>query len=221
MTNSFPSRWHFDRTGFPYFALPGSDSAMSLWPITKTQLELWLAEPDGPGDDWYLELLRQTPRGSWRVRKSQATWQWFFTAGLATEFSRFASWLGPGYRLPDASEWRAADRLLRQSPGEQLTNLEKIIASWPRCPAQGLAQGLWQSGRTTWPQLSLHDAGLLEWVTRPHGEPGGLGRPMRELPIQLILDPQAFEPVTLLRTERHPAFGARLIYSPSRGGGQL
>jgi hypothetical protein len=211
------TRWHFDRTGFPYLALPSGDIAVSLWPVTKTQLELWLADPAGPGDDWYTQTLQLSPRVNWRSSDSSPLWGCLATGLMPNDFQRFLAWLGPQYRFPDATEWRLADRTISQLRSSDSQELRKLLESQSSPVVARLATRLAELGRDTWPRFSfLHD-GILEWVTRPHGEPGGLGRPMPELPIQLILDPQAFDPVTLLKHERHPAFGLRVVRSLKSG----
>ena len=75
----------------------------------------------------------------------------------------------------------------------------------------GILRRQWRANRRTAPQLALLEDGVLEWVSRPTPPHGALGRPAPDLPARLILDPQAFDPVTLITPGRHPAFGVRLV----------
>jgi len=209
-------RWHFDRTGFPYLVLNGTDIAVSLFPATKTQFECWLAEPSGPGDEWYLDLQKVSPRTNWRQEAVTPAWGCFVTGLFPAEYQPFISWLGKGYRLPTATEWRLADKAFQGLRNSDFQELSKHFEG-RNTTAWQMAVRFTQLGRKDWPSLCFMKDGLLEWVTQPHSEPGGLGRPMAELPIQIIIDPQEFAPVTLLKPERHPAFGARLVVSLRSG----
>lgn len=226
-------RWLFDRTGFPYLAVPGAEVAVALLPVTKAQAEAWLGDPAGPGDEWYADVLAVSPRVGWRVSRPPAPrptsrsrnertthlWHLLLTGVHPAEAERLAAWLGRGYRLPTATEWRAADRAVAALSADHVTALVSSIESGKGHPAvAGILRRQWQANRRTAAQLALLEDGVLEWVARPTPPHGALGRPADDLPARLILDPQAFDPVTLIAPGRHPAFGARLVRALHPGG---
>lgn len=205
--------WWFDRNGFPYRRLPDLGLAMALLPLTKAQAEIWLGEPNGPGHDWYETILGLSPRRAWRKSSTAPDWHLLLTGILPEDADRLVGWLGDGLRLPSAAEWRSAERSLSKMT---LTELNELLDSGEEHPAAAaiLRQRLAVGGVT---RACYLEAGILEWITRPHASSGALGRPSADLPIRLILDPQAFDPVVPLRPERHSAFGARLVRPLTRG----
>jgi hypothetical protein len=207
-----PVAWVYDRTGFPYLPVPGHGFAVAVLPVTKAQAEVWLADPAGPGDDWYAEVLAVGPRAAWRPPGRVTPWHLLLTGVLPEEAARLAAWLGPEYRLPEPAEWRVADRALSALYPQDLFDPGGHPA------VAGVVGKLRELGRTTAAELTLLAGGVLEWVARPTGPPGGLGRPAKELAANLILDPQGFDPVTLIRPGRHPAFGVRLVLDLGPGG---
>ena len=209
-------RWSLDRTGFPYLAVPGEGFAVALFPVMKVQAEVWLGDPTGPGDDWYAEVLAVSPRIGWRTPGPVPLWHLVLTGVEPEEVSRFAGWLGGGHRLPDAEEWRGGDRALGELEPEELVRAAGVEGVHPA--VSGLLRRLHSAKRRATAELSLLDGGVLEWVGRPGQPPGGLGRPAADVPARVILDPQAFDPVRLLRPGRHPAFGARLVCPLEEGG---
>jgi hypothetical protein len=210
--------WQFDRTGFPYLPVPGTRFAIGVLPVTKAQAEVYLGDPSGPGDDWYAEVLTNSPRAAWRVPGRPPAWQLLLTGITFDEAARFAGWLGPAHRVPDAREWRAADRALSALRPEQLPRLaERIEAGAGHPAAAGILHKLHAAGRRTSAALTLLSDGVLEWVVRASGA-GGLGRPERELTGNLIFDPQSFDPVSIIRPGRDRVFGARLLRDLIAGG---
>ena len=204
-----PTDWLFDRTGFPYLPVPAARIAVALFPITKAQTELWLADATGPGDEWYEELLRFGPRVGWRTIGKFVTTQLVLTGLNPEEAGMFAAWLGTGYRLPTTAEWRAGDRAVSKLLVPQLLALANDSRTHPA--AAGILKKLSDSGRRTAPSLGFWEGGVLEWVVRPTPPHGGLGRPTPDPAApRLIGDPQSFDPVTLIRPGRLAAFGARL-----------
>lgn len=211
-------RWLFDRTGFPYLAVPDAEVAVALLPVTKAQAEYWLGDPAGPGDEWYAEVLAVSPRAGWRMPGRVPLWHLLLTGVHPEEAERLAAWLGPDYRLPTAAEWRAADRAVTALSADHTTALLSSIESGKGHPAAaGILRRQWRADRRTVAHLALLEGGVLEWVSRPTPPHGALGRPAADLPAKLILDPQAFDPVTLISPGRHAAFGARLVRALNPG----
>lgn len=211
--------WLLDRTGFPYLAVPEAGVAVALLPVTKAQAEVWVGDPAGPGDEWYAGVLAVSPRAGWRVAGKFPLWHLLLTGVHPDEVERFAAWLGTGYRLPTAAEWRAADRAVAALAPHHVTALMASVESGKGSPAvAGVLRRQWQANRRTAGQLALLEDGVLEWVSRATPPHGALGRPAADLPARLILDPQAFDPVTLVSPGRHPGFGARLVRALEPGG---
>ncbi|MCZ2341553.1 MAG: formylglycine-generating enzyme family protein [Bacteroidales bacterium] len=203
-----------DRTGFPYVPLPGIRTAIAILPITKAQVELWLAEPHGPGDEWYAEMLTHNPRLGWRETRTGPDTELFLSGLLPQEAENFAHWLGAGYRLPNLAEWRAADRALSQTSPKWAVQLADYLAGHGGHPAAiGVLQRLARTRSASSQSLFFLQDGFLEWVTKPGNAPGGFGRPSEKRTGGMILDPQAFDPVVSIRGGRNPLFSARLAYS--------
>lgn len=212
--------WFMDRFGFPYLPIAGQSFAVSLLPITRAQAELWLGDPAGPGDDWYAELLAHSPRGSRHAPGPADIPRLLFTGLLPEDAHRFAMWMGPAYRLPTPSEWRAGDIVLSSLTSSEFTWLLTSLESGNgHAAVPGLVRKLADGKRKTARELCLLKGGVLEWVTMPGNTPGALGRPTTALSDTLILDPQKFDPVVPIVPRREPLFGARLIrqLDPPRG----
>lgn len=212
-----PSDCVLDRTGFPYLPLPEGKTAVGVLPVTKAQAEVWLGDPNGPGDEWYAEVLGVSPRVGWRVPGSIAIRQLFLSGITTAEVERMAHWFGEGIRLPTLAEWREADRLAAPLSVEWYRELLDDLAHRDTHPAAvGVLRRLLES-RKSGRAIALFQDGFLDWVTRPGGPAGGLGRPPASLAGTMILDPQSFDPVVSLRSGRNPLFAARLVL-PLGGG---
>ncbi|MBN1483856.1 MAG: hypothetical protein JXA37_03975 [Chloroflexia bacterium] len=164
--------WFFaDRTGFPWLALPDVGLEMQLLPTAKLQLEQWIAEPNAFGDSWYEEVLKASPRLSYRRFEAAQRESLFAGALRPEEALDFAHWLGSDLDLPTVGEWR---QLYRALADLALPGLEEI-------PVQGVArvvlQRLWeQLAPSSLLELSLLRGGLIEWA-RQGPEWVGLGAP--------------------------------------------
>lgn len=98
-----------DRTGFPLIGKRGWGYAISLFPVSKYQFERFMVE-NGPKGDlytdrWYRELLKVSPRGSWR-RCEERPWELFMTGIGMEAINPLLKYLGRGFRIPEAGEWR-------------------------------------------------------------------------------------------------------------------
>ena len=213
-----PADCILDRTGFPYLPLPSTRLAIGLLPVTKAQVEVYLADPAGPGDDWYAELLAVGPRAGWRSPAQAPATEYVLTGVLPPEVEQFCGWLGAGYRLPNVPEWRAGDRTVAALPPDWFRELADTLPARGGHPAAtGLLRRFADAGRETAPERTLFRDGVLEWVTKPGGPPGGLGRPPAGKAGKMIIDPQSFDPVVSLRPGRNPLFGVRLVRTVSPG----
>jgi hypothetical protein len=206
-------RWSCDRTGFPLLELPELGWSCGLWPVTKAQAEQWLAEPNGPGDDWYAELLAVHERVSWH--KSDLTdYEGLLLTGLRPdEALAFAAWLGPEFGLPHRDTWRAAARHLLDIPitADQWVALAGDPHLHPA--ARWMLEILRQLVRPrTWGELALVRGGVLEWVRGgpPAASFGGLGEPRPRFH-KLIFNPERDAPTRPPGEARSRIFGARLF----------
>lgn len=167
-------RFYFDRAGFPLIEI-GSELRMHLLPITKVQLERFLAEPNEFGDRWYESLLSVHRRVSYRCSSADGREHLFVGGILPEEALAFACWLGEGYRLPTAAEWRLLYRQMAQLPIEERTWRQLLR----KCGTEAKAilkclRALMHPSR--WIELSLMTDGLVEWV-QENGCYVGLGKP--------------------------------------------
>lgn len=206
-------RWSFDRTGFPVLELPESGLMTHLWPVAKTQLERFLAEPNGPGDAWYETLLAISPRTSIK-NADERNYESVFAGGLLPdEAIRFAQWLGDGFDVPTFDQWRAADAelLAAELEAEQVLALRNDAALHPQ--ARLLLDWCARRQPETWGQLGLRREAMLEWVRIGDGQFGGLGSTRPQF-LAAIVNPQRDAPVIPVRPEeRKPYFGVRLMRS--------
>lgn len=103
-----------DRTGFPLITRNGWDFAISLFPVSKYQFERFMVMNGKKGDfytdRWYRELLKISPRRSWRGTEKgtrDRPWELFLTGVSFDELTPFLRYLGRNFRLPEAGEWKA------------------------------------------------------------------------------------------------------------------
>ena len=146
-----------DRTGWPF--------AIGLFPVGKYQSERFLAAQGKRYQDaWYRELLAVNPRCGWRDW-GEKPWELFITGLNDAARDDFFRFLGVGYRLPTADEWRA----LLEASDEVREIRDELLEAIPDASPQvlhWLREGLYPLAR----------AGLLEQVT-DGGRVRCMGRP--------------------------------------------
>ncbi|MCL6533662.1 MAG: formylglycine-generating enzyme family protein [Armatimonadetes bacterium] len=184
-----------------------------LLPVTKIQLEQFLAEPNEFGDQWYEALLKVHRRVSYRHFSANER-EYVFVGGiLPDEALAFTRWLGEGYRLPTVAEWRALYRQMEQSPIEERAWRRLLKACCPS--AKAILKRLRAHLRPShWLELTLLTGGLVEWV-QEDGCYVGLGKPRPAFhpnlwnPLEEVIHP--LQPV-----QRMPYFGFRLVQNLTR-----
>lgn len=204
-----------DPTTFPALACPAAGLAVGLLPVARAQFDYFLGDTTRFPADALAEIDAASPRASWR-RVPPDRPEGVFLAGVQpAEAERFAGWLGGGWRLPSAAEWRAVDAFVRRL-GWDVTDFRQAAAGPAVHPAARSILN-WSLGRTsvTAARAGLWDDGLLEWVTHADG-PGLYGRPRPGL-MSLVLNPQVHDPARPTAPGRHPGFGVRLV-RPLGGG---
>ncbi len=194
------------RTGAPFVDVPtpAGTFQLSMFPLLKLQLEMYLAEPIGFGDDWYDTVLAASPRGS--LGRANATWESLLaTALLPSEAGGVLRWLGPDYGLPTLEQWRAALETLERQPFSQAAVED---AGWSRLWRQVLERFLAVARPSTW----VDAVGLgrtEEWVVVNNGrEPcrlvsrakGSTVKPRMRLPE--VLDPEIRRATRSIRVVR-------------------
>jgi len=152
----------FDKTGFPLIKREEWEFFISLFPVSKYQFERFMADV-GPidklyTDAWYRKILEVSQRQSWRKAEFTKTpWKMFLTGVPLKEIIPFLKYLGKGFRLPKAEEWR---KLLEYS--KELKNLKReliaCLEAFGNLPAPPV---LFWIGKGLYP---LVEEGLLEMI---------------------------------------------------------
>ena len=204
-------RWFCDRTGYPVLELPAARRAVHLLPVAKRQFERFLAEPGSFGDAWYEALLTVSPRLS-LAEATPANYEPLFAGGLfPAEAEQFARWLGDGFDLPPAADWRDAYSEMLQQPFDaaEVEALQNDAAVHPN--ARALVGWVMQNLKPqNWAELGLMRGGLLEWVRERQGTFGGFGVPRNEFQV-VIVNPERDSPVRPVYADRrYRYFGFRL-----------
>ncbi|MCI0529260.1 MAG: formylglycine-generating enzyme family protein [Nitrospira sp.] len=96
----------YDRTGFPLIPLYRAGVEVHWLPVTKVQLECFLAETGRLGNDWYEEVLKLNPQVSYSEFTGDHREQLFVTGILPEEALAFARWMEDRFDLPTVEEWR-------------------------------------------------------------------------------------------------------------------
>lgn len=204
-------RWSCDRAGWPVLHLPGSRLDIHLLPVAKRQFERFLADPGPYGDSWYEQLLNLSPRTALSDCRSDDYEMLFTTAVFPAEAQGFAKWLGSGFEIPRADDWRSAYRELVQTElsGDDLDRLASD-SRFTR-PAREIVSWIGTHFRPRWwADLALMRGGVLEWVRAGQGAFGGYGSPRPEFQ-SLILNPDRDPPVRPVNdSRRYRYFGLRL-----------
>jgi len=195
-----------DALGFPMVRIPEINLSVSLLPVTKTQFERFIAQPNSYSDSWYNEVLRISPRRSWRRIEEKTREGLFMTGILPSEALDFASWLGEGFDLPDVWEWRQMHKSMVQT---RFTR-EELDAFAGHPAARFIIDSILAQVRpTTWAEMALLQGGVIEWV-RAGEEFRGLGVPRTSI-MPNVFNPQLDDPLSPLQNDRSPYFGFRLV----------
>lgn len=203
-------QYSYDRTGFPLIRLPRVGVEVHLLPVTKIQFEMFLAEPNAFGDDWYSEVLKINPRCSYRDVAEDQREQLFISGIFAEEVLDFARWLGPRFDLPTVDLWRKIYKELREANPA----LEPINTNDAPRAAHIIQQLSTQLNTNRLFDLSLMTGGFAEWAQGGRQNPWvGLGSPRPEFyqncwnPLQ---DDSLFKPIKRQIGVRLPYLGCRL-----------
>lgn len=188
--------------------MPGFGFRAHLLPVTKFQLERFLADTNEFSDSWYDEILLLNERMSFRRFADQLREQLFATGLLPQEISQFAAWLGREFRLPTTEEWRALYTALDRLEFNP-TQVQPILEACPRPESKAILTQLASCPFNTWAEFALMRGGLVEWVA--NGQKFvGLGCPRPSFQPNLW-DPMLDTIIPLSPTERIHYFGFRLV----------
>lgn len=195
-----------DKTGFPLITANGQ--TLSLLPVTKLQFERYLSEPAGLSSSWYQQILKLSPRCSFRDFSNGTRESLFMTAVTFEEANQFALWLHPSARLPQGREWQSFARELKAVTFSMVAR--DLLQCGMNAAAQTLVDRLIDFIKpSTLADLALIRDGVLEWVSaRP--EPGGLGAPRPSF-FKNTFDPYHDDPKTHFSPERSPYYGFRIL----------
>lgn len=174
--------------GFPLIKLPKLKLAIQILPVTKVQFEYFLCDqPDASfNETTYNELIQLNPRVSPLKIVAENYWNVFITGLQPEEISKYAMWLGDGFKLPTKEQWHQVYTTLSVPADEDLVNQvtklpgiperSKIILQKLDEVSQQLSAG---RSRQLADQLFLRN-GVMEWVTQPDpkNQWGGMGAPL-------------------------------------------
>ncbi len=105
-----------NKTHFPMIEIDNI-GCLTLWPITKIQFEMYMAQANQYGDKWYEEILSCNPRVSYQ-QVNKSNYERLFITGLhIEEVHSFSKWFGDDFRVPTAEEWRQIYRVISTLPG--------------------------------------------------------------------------------------------------------
>ena len=97
-----------DKTGFPIIEIAQIGLTVSWLPMTKIQLEHYIADTNNPNFNrsWYDDICRLNPRQAPNTMDIGRYEGVFVTGILPREAQLIAQWMGYGYDLPTADEWK-------------------------------------------------------------------------------------------------------------------
>jgi len=97
-----------DNTGFPMVWMDSVAAYVQWLPITKIQMEYFLAETNDAifDESWYYKITQLNPRISPTQIRGNNYWQVLATGILPREAQRYALWCGRGYEIPQAHHWQ-------------------------------------------------------------------------------------------------------------------
>lgn len=190
--------FQFDEMKFPIINIE-NELVINMFPITKIQFERCLARPGGFSNKLYESIVSISPRISWRSVNVNNYEYIFLTGIFPHEALEFARNYGEGYDLPEADEWKYAAKKLNiiKLSDVKIINHELIslIKKFKNC--------------NTLMELCLFREGIFEWVKYGNGY-ALLGKP-RQCVFPNTFNPIIDEPIKLLKEERVPYVGFRLI----------
>jgi len=195
-----------DRTGFPLIVIPEVELEVHLWPVSKIQIEQFVAESGRYNRAWYRTLLTLNERADPQSWADVERERLFISGILPQEALAFAEWLGEGFDLPTLEEWRAIYNLLRR---QRLPD-SQMFFDWAGEPVATIMRKLIEQypGRFLL-DLSLMRRGLVEWV-RYEQQWLGLGAP-RPTFYPNLWDPLKTPVRPLQAEQRLSYFGFRLV----------
>jgi len=199
-------QFSFDRTGFPLIKVSKADLEVQLLPVTKTQFERFIAEPNDYGDNWYEDILRLNPRISYNRFTEKNREQLFLTGVLPEEALSFVKWMGPNFDLPAVDEWRAIYSELASTTVESHQLLSQCQTAVSRSILEAFLMQLCPSSLL---DMSLMKNGVVEWV-RNQDAWVGLGSPRSEFQPNLW-NPIRDEVRPVKIDERVPYYGFRFV----------
>lgn len=181
--NAGVQQWAVDPTGYPLIMVEPLLSWIQLFPVTKPQFErfLTMGNQAGLGDEWYAKLLKLNPRLSFRNRNPDLYERLFITGVTSDEAISFGNWLGKGYSLFEANEWRSGYRWLASQPTTAMPlELSNQLAADARATWKLVEE---QVRPRTLLELSLMSQGVMEWVFDEKKAFAGLGNPRPSSPL--------------------------------------
>jgi len=177
-----------------------------LLPITKGQFEQFVAASPRVKQKQYQEMLALNPATSPETFAVEEREQLFVSGVLPEEALIFARWLGKGFDLPTAEEWRAIMSALKKEPPPRQRPLTDALEGAALSIIANFEENL---HIRTMLDYSLMRGGLVEWV-RQEKQLVGLGVPRPEFHPNLW-DPLVNEVTPLQPEKRVPYFGFRLV----------
>ena len=215
---SFPSlqgfvhhEWTLDASGFPMIYVPPINGYLSLFPLSKVQLETLLASKRDRryNDSWYQELLNVLPRTTFSKLGYQSYERLFVTGILPTEVLDITPWLGGEVTVPDSNAWRTAYRWMsKQSVSILPSELNQRLHPSARRLWLALVKHLQPQ---TILQLSLMKNGIIEWIDDGSSTWAGLGKTRPEF-YPSFYDPLRDNPMLpVSQNRRNKLFGVRFL----------
>lgn len=162
------------RTHFPVVEVPGQDFALFWLPLTRVQIEYFLADTqDGQFDrSWYDRLQKASPRITAEEIVAQNLPRAFLTHLTFYEARVFSKWY-EGFDLPTAEEWQRAQHVFAQEPA-QPSLIEQILALPKLHPRASLLVQFCEKALPTYQRLGnparsvahqmMLSSGILEYV---------------------------------------------------------
>jgi hypothetical protein len=146
-----------DESGFPLIDIKGL-GAINAWPVTKFQIERFIADTNLLGDNWYDSVIKLNPRVSYKYFDIDNYEKLFVTGVKPQEALQYAHWLGPQYDLLTIEEWRKFYQALGVHSIPELSGSLSVSAShiWNKMAIHC----------NTLKDMTLVQGGLIEWVKK-------------------------------------------------------